>query len=173
MLPSVAALATYGGPLKNYSATVDSSTDRPDAGANPAYADVAAMTHCAPRAIVRFRPVGSGTPILVSWDAVWNNGNNAAPVVSRAGAGSYLITFPATVLDEIPSGSPGSTPGGIALNLRMALPGVEPLAGVMYQVGTLVQPTTPANAVAVAIATVGTSTPADPSDATTFSVVIF
>jgi hypothetical protein len=119
MLPSVAGLATYGGALKNYGAVVDATTDRPDAGANPAYADVAAMTHTALRVWCQFTLLASGgTPVLVAHDEVWNNGNNNAPVVARVGAGSATITYPATVFDEIPANQPGANPGGYAVNLR-------------------------------------------------------
>jgi hypothetical protein len=117
-LPGVAAVATYGSVLKDYSAISDSSTDRPAAGTNPSYSDVAAMTHTAPRLWVRMTLLSAGTtPTLVGWDAVWNNGINAAPVLARSSAGVFTITVPATVQDEVPSNMPGYI-GPVTVNLR-------------------------------------------------------
>ena len=47
MLPETASLASYGGPKNDYSAVIDPSTDWSAAGVNPAYGDVAALTHTA------------------------------------------------------------------------------------------------------------------------------
>jgi hypothetical protein len=117
-LPGVAAAATYGGILNDYTPSIDASTDRPAAGTNPAYADVAAMTHTITRLAVRMTLLSAGTtPTLVSWDATWNNGNNAAPVLARSSAGVFTITVPATVQDEIPLTSPGYI-GPVTVNLR-------------------------------------------------------
>ncbi len=44
-LPDRASIASYGGPLKNHAASpIDPTTDRPAAGGNPFFSDVAAMT---------------------------------------------------------------------------------------------------------------------------------
>lgn len=170
MLPSVASVTTYGGVLKNYSAVSDSTTDRPDAGVNPAYSDIAAMTHTAIRAFTRFTPAGTGTPTLPAsnaHDEVWNNGQNAAPVPARSGVGIYTVTHPATVQDEIPAGQPGATSGGFALNLRVAWCNVEPGASTNYEARAVV---TSPNVITIKIFTVGTSTLVDPNDGTTIGV---
>jgi hypothetical protein len=171
MLPKVAAIATYAGPLNDYSQVSDSSTDRPGAGANPAYGDVAAMTHTAIRMWCRFIPNGTGAPTLPTTNAhdeTWNNGNNAAPVPARTGVGVYTVTAPATVFDEIPATSPGATPAGFAVNLRFVLaPNVEPGASTFYEVAASISS---ANVITVKIFTVGTSTLVDPNDGTVIGV---
>jgi hypothetical protein len=121
MLPGIATLQGYGGALLDYSPPVDPTTDPSAAGRNPAFADIAAMTHVAPRAFARFALSGTVlAPVLLAHDETWNNGNpaNVAPVVARAGVGIYTVTWPATVFDEIPAGMPGSSPAGFPVNLR-------------------------------------------------------
>lgn len=118
MLPKVASINSYGGPKNDYSSPKDSSTDRSAAGVNPAYGDVAAMTHTAARSWARMTVHSAGgTPTLVANDEVWNNGNNAAPTTARSGAGVFTLTYPTTVVDEIPATSPGYI-GPQAVNFR-------------------------------------------------------
>jgi hypothetical protein len=170
MLPKVASLANYGSALNNYSATVDSSTDRDAAGANPAYGDTAGMTHTATRAWARFVPAGSSAPSFATTNArdeVWNNGNNVAPTLARSSTGIYTLTYPATVFDEIPSTLPGATPAGFAVNLRAALCNVEPGSTTNYDARAII---TAANVITVQIYTVGSSTLHDPNDGTTIGV---
>lgn len=125
MLPKVASIASYDGVKADYSAPIDSSTDRTAAGVNPAYGDVAAMTHTAFRAWIRLTLYSSGAaPTVVAHDETWNNGLNAAPVAARTTGGQFTVTYPSTVVDEIPSGSLGYT-GPQALNLLAALGGVR------------------------------------------------
>lgn len=169
-LPKVASLGTYGGPKQDYSASIDSSTDRPAAGTNPAYGDTAAMTHTAVRAWVRFQPNGSGAqptlPVTNAHDEMWNNGLNGPPVPSRSGPGVYPVTFPTTVVDEIPSNFPGFT-GAQPVNFRSSWPNVELGSTTNYDVSTKV---TSANVITVQIFQVGTSTPVDPNDGTIIGV---
>ncbi len=169
MFPGVAALATYGGAKSDYSSPKDSTTDRSAVGTNPAYADVAAMTHCAVRAFAAFVPAGSGTPALAAsnpHDEGWNNGNpsNTLVVPARTGTGVYTLTYPGTVYDEIPVGQPGASPSGFALNLRRAWCNVELGASTNYEARATV---TAPNVITVKIFTVGTSTLVDPNDGTT------
>lgn len=166
MLPAVSSIANYGGPLQDYSAVRDATRDRSASGVNPAYGDVAAMTHTAPRMFVRFQPNGSSAPTLAAsgaHDEHWNNGNNATPVVARANTGIYTVTVPAAVLDEIPSNLPGSTPAGIPVNLRAPWANLELGSTTNYDVKAQV---TAPNVVTIKIFTVGTSTLHDPSDGT-------
>jgi hypothetical protein len=174
MLPSASSLANYGGAKNDYSAPRDSTTDRSALGTNPAYADVAAMTHVAPRAFVRFQPNGSSAPTLPAsnaHDEHWNaNASNAAPVVARSSTGVYTVTYPSIVFDEIPASSPGSTPAGITLNLRCAMrPNLQLGSTTNYDAQASV---TSPNVVTVKIFTVGTSTLVDPNDATIVNVVV-
>jgi hypothetical protein len=118
MLPNVASIASYDGPKNDYSAVIDSTTDRSAAGANPERGDVAGMTHTAWRAWAHLTLLSSGgTPILVAHDETWNNSLNAAPTLARTSAGVYTLTYPTTVVDEIPSTSPGYI-GPQAVNFR-------------------------------------------------------
>jgi hypothetical protein len=170
VLPSVASLDNYGGPLKDAAPVSDSSTDRPAAGTNPAYGDVAGMTHTATRAWARFVPAGTGVPTLAAsnaHDEVWNNGRNLGPAPTRSTTGTFLVTFPATVFDEIPATSPGASLSGIPVNLRAGWCNVEPGASTDYDARCIVQS---ANVLKVLIFQKGTSTLVDPSDGTTIGV---
>jgi len=170
MLPSVASLSTYGGALNDYSPPIDASTDRPAAGANPAYGDTAAMTHTAIRGWARFTPAGSSTPTLASHDETWNNGNNSAPTIARSEEGIYTLTYPATVYDEIPATSPGGVSGGYALNLRAGFCNEEIGGSTLYKAIAFI---TSPNVVTVKIFSVGSS-PAltDPNDGTVIGVFV-
>jgi hypothetical protein len=165
---SVDSLGTLGGALNNYSPVVDATTDL-DAGAgNKAMADIAAMTHCCPRAWTRFTPAGTGAPVLTAHDEMWGAVGLAAPIVARTTTGIYTLTWPSNVQDEIPSGSPGYT-GPQPLNLRMATGNSE--GGTTYFDAKPV--VTSPNVVTVYIWN-GASTPAlvDPTG-TTFGVVAY
>jgi hypothetical protein len=121
MFPKVASVANYDGIKQDYSAPRDSTTDRTAAGTNPMNNDVAAMTHCAPRAWARLTVKSAGTtPVLVAHDEGWNNGNasNTAPVAARSSAGVLTLTYPSTVFDEIPASAQGATAAGFTVNLR-------------------------------------------------------
>lgn len=175
MLPKVASFATYAGPLRDYTAPIDATTDRPATGTNPAYGDVAGMTHTALRAWARFQPNGITAPSVPTGqvlanvhDETWNNGNNAAPLFARTATGQYTVTFPTTVVDEIPSGYDGYT-GPTAVNLRMAWPSLEPGGATNYEVRSIV---TAANIVTVKIYTVGTSNLTDPNDGTVVGIAV-
>jgi|SRR6185312_4531033 len=173
MLPKVATLATYGGALADYSAPRDTTTDRSADGTNPAYADVAAMTHTAARFWARFQPHGTSpvtVPVANAYDATWNNKNNAVPSCARTGVGTYTVTAPATVYDEIPPGAQGSTPAGFAVNFRMPSANLELGASTNYDVRVKV---TAPNVLTVETFTVGTSSHVDPNDGTVIGVWSF
>lgn len=123
MLPNVASINSYGGPKNDYSSPKDASTDRSAAGVNPAYGDIAGLTHTGWRAWARLTVKSAGTaPVLVAHDETWNNGNNAAPVAARSSAGVLTIAYPTTVVDEIPSTSPGFI-GAQTVNFLAAVAG--------------------------------------------------
>lgn len=109
-LTKAASISTYGGAKNDYSAPVDSTTDRPAKGVNPAYGDVAAMSHTDFRAWAHLTLYANTAvaPKVVDHDEKWNNGvGNAAPVAARVSPGIWTVTYPTTVLDEIPATSPG------------------------------------------------------------------
>jgi hypothetical protein len=116
-LPDIDTLTTYGGGLNDFSPVVDPTTDRPAAGANAAYASLAAMTATAPRAWVRMTLNGASAPTLVAHNSHWGNQIGVAPVLSRSSAGVLVVTWPTTVTDQILPGSPGYF-GPHTLNLR-------------------------------------------------------
>lgn len=132
-LPDIDTLATLGGALNNLSAVENPQTDRDAAGANQAYADAAAMTHTAIRAWAHITLNGSSTPTLVAHDAVWGNAAGVAPVLAHSTTGVVTLTWPTTVLDEIPNGAPGYT-GPHTVNLRAGW-------GNLRVVATLYEPT--------------------------------
>lgn len=117
------SLASYGGALTDYSPVIDPTTDRPAAGANAAYSAAAGMTHTGIRAWAEFTWNGS-TLTLVAHDAMWGNTLAVAPALAHTATGTATITWPTTVQDEIPSGSPGYT-GPLPLNLRAGFANVR------------------------------------------------
>jgi hypothetical protein len=98
-LPEKLSYDSLGGEKSDYSAIVDSSTDRSAVEVNAAYAAVAMMSRTAPRALVRMT-VSTSDPVIASWESVWKAGTATAPTLVRSGAGVYSITFPSSVLDE-------------------------------------------------------------------------
>jgi len=101
--PDIDAIATYGGALNNYSPIVDPTTDRDAAMVNKALCSTAAMTQTAVRAWVRFLTHAT-TPTLASsniCDGLWPNilGNRPAP--TRSGTGTFLLTWPSSLNDEL------------------------------------------------------------------------
>lgn len=169
-LPDVDSLATYGGALADAAAVSNPLTDRSASGTNPAYANVAMATHTNIRAWARFTPAGTGTPVLaaagVAHDELWGAAMGAAaakPMLARTATGTYTLTWPATVLDEVPPTALGGQ-ASHALNLRVAFCNEEIASGTLYRaVGIVTAP----NVVTVSIWTVG-STPAlaDPNGPT-------
>lgn len=101
--PSVDTLATYGGELVDYkTAKIDGTTDRSASEGNKAFASVAAMSHCAPRAIVQLQTAAStGAMVLVSWEAAWKTNSITPPTPARTTTGVFTIEFPTTFTDEL------------------------------------------------------------------------
>lgn len=169
MLPSVASIDNYDGVKNDYSAPIDASTDRSAAGANPAYNDVAAMTQTVPRAIATLSyATGAATPTVSVRAETWNNGKNPVPVALRTGVGVTTLTYPSTVVDEIPSGSPGYR-GPVAVGFRLA---VAQARGTWHRAEVVV---TAPNVLTVSWYTFagGVTTLDDPEDGTAIDIVAF
>ena len=98
--PDSLSFSDLGGTKLEYTAPVDTSTDRSANEVNLAFAAAAALTRTAVRSWLKFSINGSGVPTLVSWDASWKGGTSTPPVPWKISNGKYLITFPTTVLDE-------------------------------------------------------------------------
>jgi hypothetical protein len=168
-LPDVDDLSALGGALNDASPVVDPTTDMPAAAGNVAMADIAAATHTATRAWTRFTlspgAVASATPVLVSHDSNWGSSPGVAPTFTRTSAGLYTVTWPATVVDQIPNGAPGFV-SSHTLNIRSAWAGVQ--TGTVAFV-TLAQPTS-ANIVTLRVFNPTTGAAADPAAATDVTV---
>ena len=102
--PDRDTIATYGGPYNDYAPTIDPTVDASSAGFNPMLANVAMILNTAVRAWVRFQPQGTGTPNLISHWAMWGTGAGVAPVIARTTTGTYTVTWPAVVQDQVPQG---------------------------------------------------------------------
>lgn len=89
-----------GGTKTEYSAVVDTSTDRSAEEVNLAFAATAALTRTSIRAFVKFSINESGRPTIVAWDAVWKGATTTPPNISYEELGNYLVTFSSTVSDE-------------------------------------------------------------------------
>lgn len=113
-------VATYGGPWFNAAPVVDPTRDAPDFGFNQALESLAQMTMTCPRCVCRITWNGTSAPTLVSHMAMWGNLPGVAPVPSRLGVGSGLITWPTTVQDSIQIGQPGYNPSGHTVGLLYA-----------------------------------------------------
>lgn len=102
-LPEIDSLETYGGEKSNYAPVEDSSTDESADHRNLYAMNVAAMTQTAIRAWCRFvgHAVTPTDPTSNVHGAVWGNGSGVKPTVARTGSGTYTITWPSTVTDEL------------------------------------------------------------------------
>jgi hypothetical protein len=105
-LPDKATLPdTYGGPYTNAFPVEDPTTQIDASAASELMNDVAACTRTVPRAWVAFTGATytSGTQLLTvtDHDANWGSATGVKPVVGQTAAGIILITWPATVVDEI------------------------------------------------------------------------
>jgi uncharacterized membrane protein len=98
--PESLSYSDLGGTKQEYSYVVDTSTDRSADEVNLAFAATAAMTRTSIRAWVKFSIDGAGAPTVTAWDASWKGGTITPPIISYEESGNYLVTFPATVLDE-------------------------------------------------------------------------
>jgi hypothetical protein len=109
-LPNVDTLAgSLGGALNDYDIPVlDPTTDRPASALNKAYANLAMGTHTAIRAWVNIGFIASVWTIVAhGQDSVWGSALGTAPSISVAGTGQAFLTWPTSINDEIPVGSPG------------------------------------------------------------------
>lgn len=120
-LPRIASLSSYGGAKTNLSPVEDYSTDEDASDRNNYVADVAGMTHTACRAWRSFVTGASAAsePPSNAHDSNWGNapGVLSSAVRSAVTAGQYVVTWPATVTDELGNVS--------TLNIRRAWASIE------------------------------------------------
>ena len=103
-LPESLSFNDVGGTKNEYTAVVDSSTDRSADEVNSAFCAIAEATRTVDRGWLRFVAVADGyTPALVSsstWNTVWKGGTATSPVFGHPSTGVVTITLPTTVNDE-------------------------------------------------------------------------
>jgi hypothetical protein len=121
--PDVTDAAAYGMPTGGFQdgeglAVVDPTTDQSAAAASVALNDTAQMTHTADRAWVRFT-AGASPAVLATngHDAMWGSLSGVKPVPVKTATGTWTLTWPATVVDQL-----GNTH---TVNLRKARAFVE------------------------------------------------
>lgn len=95
----------YGTPYQNERPVEDPTTE-PDAGAiNEALVDTAACTRMICRARVTFTGLtytsGSQSITVDNHNAVWGSSDGVKPTIVQTAAGIYVVTWPATVVDEL------------------------------------------------------------------------
>lgn len=134
-LPDISSIDDFGGPIANYAAVTDPTTDEDAKFRNRYACDVAMMGHTAPRAFVRFVAVDGGAPTdpaTFVHDALWGSALAVKPVVARTGEGVWTVTWPTTVDDELTADDP-SLGGGVthSVNIRFAAPFCTAVAGVL------------------------------------------
>jgi len=103
-LPDTDTLETLGGKLQNFAPVADPLTDLDADADNKARCDIAMMTHTAPRTWCRFT-AGASTAALVrvARDEQWaaKMGSAGGPTLTRASTGTFELTYPTMVTDEL------------------------------------------------------------------------
>jgi hypothetical protein len=108
-LPQTASINSYGGLLEDALPVVDPTSEIDAASLNALSNDCSAMTSTAPRALLQFTTGASGeNPAIYSssnwttgFDSVWGNASGYLPTFTYAGTGVYIITYPASVPDQL------------------------------------------------------------------------
>ena len=112
-LPDIDSLATLGGTLQNYAPVEDPTTDLDAAADNKSRCNIAMATHTLIRSWVRFKTAATtGAMVLVTHDSVWGSLPAVAPTLARATTGTFTLTLPASVNDEI------TPPNAHVVNIR-------------------------------------------------------
>ena len=102
MLPNVCdPQADYGLPKTNADSLgpVDPTTECDAAEYERLCVDVAAMSHCNPRAIVYV--TNAGAPAITDYDSVWGDAVAVTPSVTDNGAGDTTITWAVGGYDDL------------------------------------------------------------------------
>jgi hypothetical protein len=109
-IPIVRSIADFGGVLVEREGwgITDPTTDRPVAGVNTAFADIAMMTHTQIAAIASIQwQDASSTGMKIApfsefrHDSTWGADTSVIPDVVRMSAGTFEIRWPETVVDEL------------------------------------------------------------------------
>lgn len=113
LLPEIADPTTFGGPFANHAPVVDPTTDMDASYQNLLNAQVAMLSHTAPRAWVRCT-VSGGVVTVADHDAVWGNTSGVKPTATYVGTGNYTVEWAASYNDL------QDTPESHAVSLRCA-----------------------------------------------------
>lgn len=116
-LPDKSDLASFAGPIVDYSPVIDPTTDEPAIARNFYVNDVAQMGRVIQRAIFSFVGVNGGNPTDPPsgfvHDAVWGNSVPYKPAITRTGEGIWLATFVTTVRQASLYSLPAASGGGL------------------------------------------------------------
>jgi hypothetical protein len=86
----------------NYEQVLDPSTDLDAGFDNNSRCMVAMISHTAPRSWARVTTgATTAATALVAHDAMWGNSLGVAPVQARASLGTFTLTYPTSVNDEL------------------------------------------------------------------------
>ena len=134
-LPDISSLDDFAGALSNYAEVTDPTTDEDVKYRNRYVCDVAMMGHTAARAFVRFVAANGSNPtdpVSNVHDALWGSAVGVKPTVVRDTEGVWVLTWPATVDDEL-TNEAVSIGGGEThtVNIRGAMAQATPVAGVL------------------------------------------
>lgn len=99
-MPLPITYTTLGGTKTDYTAIVDSSTDRSASEINQAFSTISEVSNTAPKFICKLACTSSAIT-LTSYAKFWNTGST--PTVAKNATGKYTITLPATVVDNLGS----------------------------------------------------------------------
>lgn len=103
-LPDADSISTYGGPYANYGiGPVDPTTDLDANLFNKVIANVAMASRMADRCEVAIKTNSwnGATGTVSAWEAVWKGVSTTPPTVVHTATGTWTVTWPATVQDEL------------------------------------------------------------------------
>jgi hypothetical protein len=131
----IRSIDDYGGPMTDYAAVTDPTTDEAARFRNRYVCDGSMMMHTAARAIVSFVAVNGAAPTDPTdfvHDALWGSTNPVKPVVARTAEGIWTLTYPETVDDEL-TPEDETDGGGVThtTNFRRACAQATTVSGVL------------------------------------------
>jgi hypothetical protein len=123
LAPETPSLDTFGAPYEDADSTVDPETEMAAEYMNRLVAQVAMLSHTAPKAWARFTISGS-TATCVAHNAVWGDTNAVKPTATRVMVGQWGVAWAASY-DDLQS-----TPESHSVSIGACH--VEPYGNVVY-----------------------------------------
>lgn len=102
VLPDIADITTFGGPFVNLAPVVDPTTDVDANYFNRMLAQLASLSHTAPRAWVKVT-IAAGVPTVTDHDAVWGGTVGVIPAVTKTANGTFVVTWASSYNDLQPT----------------------------------------------------------------------